>query len=61
LAAYVAYNFIVKVSKDNRLLIVEAIILIVEMNIPPLQVNTPAGYSGRRININEELEFTIIP
>jgi hypothetical protein len=57
----VIYNFLVRINKDNRKLILETIILVVETDIPPLATSSPPGYLGRRINLNEELEFTIIP
>lgn len=35
------------------------IIVIVELDLPLLQMEYPARYINERINLNEELEFTV--
>jgi hypothetical protein len=61
LAAYQTYNFVLKATKGEKTIIVTAILIIVELNIPPLITSYLPGYNERPILLSEELHFSLQP
>jgi hypothetical protein len=61
LAPYNSYNFMMNCTKSYRNLLVQAILIVVEMDLPLLTTIIPAALISRRISINEVLSMQIVP
>jgi hypothetical protein len=61
LRSYQTYNFIVEANRGTIKASANAIILVVEMDIPSLVTTFPAGYSQRKILLSEELQINLVP
>jgi hypothetical protein len=61
LRSYQTYKFIVEANRGTITASANAIILVVEMDIPNLVTTFPAGYSQRKILLSEELQINLVP
>lgn len=61
LMPYKTYNFEVKARKGEKSLLLNGIVIIIEVDLPVLSTALPAGYTNRKVNLNELLKIMVVP
>ncbi|CAD8081203.1 unnamed protein product [Paramecium sonneborni] len=56
---YQPLQFIMRNTKNTVVLITQIILLVIENDLPNIQVSYPSGYDSREILLHEELNFTL--
>ncbi|CAD8081223.1 unnamed protein product [Paramecium sonneborni] len=56
---YQPLQFIMRNTKNTVVLITQMILLVIENDLPNIQVSYPSGYDSRQILLHEELNFTL--